>query len=167
MGMLPNFIARRPLVAEYDLAGIIEDSNDSDFKQGDEVFGFIPVRTYIHSHLCGGKISHSASQKPVWPRRKVLFNNTPVCLQRTSSTNRALSNLPKRLGSLLRARQRGRRSSTVDISRQAKPCLSTEAVVPWGRMRFRSPKPKELHALSRRPRGRTRILFAVWEQTSL
>lgn len=42
--MLPNFIAKRPLPAEYDLAGVIEDPNGSSFNKGDEVFGIIPVR---------------------------------------------------------------------------------------------------------------------------
>lgn len=41
MRALPNFIARRPIPAEYDLAGIIEDPNDSQFTKGDSVFGVI------------------------------------------------------------------------------------------------------------------------------
>ncbi|KAK0470520.1 hypothetical protein IW261DRAFT_1553740 [Armillaria novae-zelandiae] len=41
MRALPNFIARRPIPAEYDLAGIIEDPNDSQFTKGDSVFGLI------------------------------------------------------------------------------------------------------------------------------
>ncbi|KAK0220344.1 hypothetical protein IW262DRAFT_1556237 [Armillaria fumosa] len=41
MRALPNFIARRPIPAEYDLAGIIEDPNDSQFTKGDNVFGVI------------------------------------------------------------------------------------------------------------------------------
>ncbi|KAF8507264.1 hypothetical protein JB92DRAFT_2735765 [Gautieria morchelliformis] len=43
MQTLPNFIARSPHVAEHDLAGVIVDPNDSEFKQGDEVFGWLPV----------------------------------------------------------------------------------------------------------------------------
>ncbi|KAK0494655.1 hypothetical protein EDD18DRAFT_1310370 [Armillaria luteobubalina] len=47
MRALPNFIARRPIPAEYDLAGIIEDPNDSQFTKGDNVFGVIHTSTSI------------------------------------------------------------------------------------------------------------------------
>lgn len=43
MGLLPNFLAKRPLTAENDLSGIIVDAGDSKFKNGDRVFGFIEV----------------------------------------------------------------------------------------------------------------------------
>lgn len=43
MGLLPNFIARRPLPAEYDFAGTIADANGSKYKEGDSVFGFVEV----------------------------------------------------------------------------------------------------------------------------
>ncbi|KIJ32415.1 hypothetical protein M422DRAFT_265744 [Sphaerobolus stellatus SS14] len=43
MLVLPNFLARRPHIAEHDLAGIIVDPNGSHFKAGDEVFGWIPL----------------------------------------------------------------------------------------------------------------------------
>ncbi|KII89061.1 hypothetical protein PLICRDRAFT_124276 [Plicaturopsis crispa FD-325 SS-3] len=43
MAMLPNFIANRPLVAEHDLAGVVVDGNGTRFKNGDPVFGWIPV----------------------------------------------------------------------------------------------------------------------------
>lgn len=46
MGMLPNFLAKRPLPAEHDLAGIVEDPNGSTFAKGDAVIGFIPVRKF-------------------------------------------------------------------------------------------------------------------------
>jgi NADPH:quinone reductase-like Zn-dependent oxidoreductase len=44
MGLLPNFAAKRPLVAEHDLAGVIVDQKESSLKVGEEVFGWIPVR---------------------------------------------------------------------------------------------------------------------------
>jgi hypothetical protein len=44
MKLLPNFIARRPHIAEQDLSGVIVDSNGTKFKNGDEVFGWIPAR---------------------------------------------------------------------------------------------------------------------------
>lgn len=43
MRLVPNFVAGRPYPAENDLAGIIVDAGDSDFKVGDRVFGFIEV----------------------------------------------------------------------------------------------------------------------------
>lgn len=45
MGMLPNFAAKRPHVAEHDFSGVVVDANGTDLKNGEEVYGFIPVRT--------------------------------------------------------------------------------------------------------------------------
>jgi hypothetical protein len=52
MFLLPNILTRRPHVAENDFTGVIVDAGTSDYKAGDAVFGFIPVRectslTYI------------------------------------------------------------------------------------------------------------------------
>ncbi|KAJ8457713.1 hypothetical protein ONZ45_g18205 [Pleurotus djamor] len=41
MRVLPNIIAGRPLVAEYDFTGVIADGNDTEFTVGDAVFGFM------------------------------------------------------------------------------------------------------------------------------
>jgi len=41
MMLLPNFLARRPLVAEHDFAGIIADANGSEFTNGEPVFGYV------------------------------------------------------------------------------------------------------------------------------
>jgi len=41
--MLPNFIARRPVIAENDFSGIIANSNNSHWKNGDAVFGWFPT----------------------------------------------------------------------------------------------------------------------------
>ncbi|KAF8508092.1 quinone oxidoreductase [Hysterangium stoloniferum] len=43
MGLLPSFVAGRPHVAEYDFAGTIVHTNETSFKNGDEVFGWIPL----------------------------------------------------------------------------------------------------------------------------
>ncbi|KAJ7504526.1 hypothetical protein B0H11DRAFT_1982780 [Mycena galericulata] len=40
----PNFIARRPHVAEQDVAGIIVDPNGTEFSVGDKVFGSVSPR---------------------------------------------------------------------------------------------------------------------------
>ncbi|OCH92073.1 NAD(P)-binding protein [Obba rivulosa] len=42
MGLLPNFLAKRPHVAEFDLAGVIIDGNGTKWKAGDAVYGNIP-----------------------------------------------------------------------------------------------------------------------------
>lgn len=43
MKLIPNFILKKPYIPEHDLAGIVVDANDTEFQNGDEVFGFIPV----------------------------------------------------------------------------------------------------------------------------
>ncbi|EKM55674.1 uncharacterized protein PHACADRAFT_195715 [Phanerochaete carnosa HHB-10118-sp] len=43
MGILPNFIAKRPHVAEHDFTGIIADANGTDLATGQAVWGFVPV----------------------------------------------------------------------------------------------------------------------------
>ncbi|KDQ33856.1 hypothetical protein PLEOSDRAFT_1033378 [Pleurotus ostreatus PC15] len=43
MQLAPNFLAKRPLPAEYDFAGVVEKENDTEFELGDSVFGFIHV----------------------------------------------------------------------------------------------------------------------------
>ena len=47
MGLLPNFIARRPHVAEHDFAGVVVDANGTEFENGQEVYGWIPLRVYL------------------------------------------------------------------------------------------------------------------------
>ena len=44
MAVAPNFLAKRPLPAEYDFAGTIADANGSQYKVGDPVWGFVEVR---------------------------------------------------------------------------------------------------------------------------
>ncbi|TFK27372.1 quinone oxidoreductase [Coprinopsis marcescibilis] len=40
LGMVPDFLAKRPVVAEFDFAGVVVDTKDSDYQVGDEVCGF-------------------------------------------------------------------------------------------------------------------------------
>jgi len=42
MRFAPNFIAKRPYIAEHDFAGTIVYPNKSNFSKGDAVFGWIP-----------------------------------------------------------------------------------------------------------------------------
>lgn len=43
MEMAPNWLTKRPYVAEHDLSGVVVDANGSEeFKVGDEVYGWIP-----------------------------------------------------------------------------------------------------------------------------
>lgn len=46
MQLAPNFVAKRPLPAEYDFAGVVEKKNGTEFEVGDPVFGFIHVCTF-------------------------------------------------------------------------------------------------------------------------
>lgn len=48
MGLLPNFIAKRPIVAENDFAGVIVDAYGSKWENGQEVFGFVDIREFVH-----------------------------------------------------------------------------------------------------------------------
>ncbi|KAF8968381.1 hypothetical protein BDZ97DRAFT_1916217 [Flammula alnicola] len=40
--LLPDFIAGRPRVAEYDLSGVVVDANGTQFSNGDQVYGWVP-----------------------------------------------------------------------------------------------------------------------------
>lgn len=41
MKFFPNFIMKRPRVAEYDFAGTVVNSNGTSFNPGDKVWGFL------------------------------------------------------------------------------------------------------------------------------
>lgn len=41
MKLLPNFLSKRPHVAEHDFAGMVVNGNGTRFSNGDEVFGCI------------------------------------------------------------------------------------------------------------------------------
>ncbi|OSD03381.1 NAD-P-binding protein [Trametes coccinea BRFM310] len=43
MGLVPGLILRRVQAAEYDLTGVVVDGNNTVLKEGDQVFGWIPV----------------------------------------------------------------------------------------------------------------------------
>lgn len=40
MKLLPNWIAHRPSVAELDLSGVVVNQRETEFKEGDEIFGW-------------------------------------------------------------------------------------------------------------------------------
>ncbi|CAA7265386.1 unnamed protein product [Cyclocybe aegerita] len=44
--VLPNFLAGRPRVPEYDLSGVVVDTNKSRFRPGDEVYGWVPSNQF-------------------------------------------------------------------------------------------------------------------------
>lgn len=50
MKLLPNLFAKRPHIAEHDFSGVIVDSNGTEFSNGDDVYGWIPVSEFIRSH---------------------------------------------------------------------------------------------------------------------
>ena len=47
MGLLPNFVAKRPHVAEHDFTGIVVNPNGTELEAGQAVWGFIPVGTSL------------------------------------------------------------------------------------------------------------------------
>ncbi len=44
MGLLPSFLVKRIQAVEFDVAGVVVNGNGTDLKEGDEIFGVIPVR---------------------------------------------------------------------------------------------------------------------------
>ncbi|KDR81831.1 hypothetical protein GALMADRAFT_276498 [Galerina marginata CBS 339.88] len=50
MRFLPNFIAKRPLVAEHDFSGVVVNANGTRFSKGDNVFGWIPMDVQMKTH---------------------------------------------------------------------------------------------------------------------
>ena len=38
---VPNFIAHRPYGTGYDYSGVIVDGNGTQYKEGDEVYGYL------------------------------------------------------------------------------------------------------------------------------
>lgn len=51
IGMLPNFIARRPHVPEHDFAGVVVDANGTEYENGQEVYGWIPLRLSYNTFI--------------------------------------------------------------------------------------------------------------------
>jgi hypothetical protein len=43
----PNLFARRPSGAAYDYSGVVVDGNGTQFKPGDEVYGFLQPRRFF------------------------------------------------------------------------------------------------------------------------
>lgn len=50
MGFLPSFLLKRLVSTEFDLAGVVVDGNGTDLKEGDEVFGWIPLSESSAAH---------------------------------------------------------------------------------------------------------------------
>ncbi|EPQ58438.1 NAD P-binding protein [Gloeophyllum trabeum ATCC 11539] len=51
MQLAPGFIARKPYVPEHDLAGVVVESNDPAFSNGDNVYGIIHVQLNLKTRL--------------------------------------------------------------------------------------------------------------------
>lgn len=49
MALLPNFLAKRPHVAEYDFTGIVVNANDTEFESGQAVYGVVGVGQLCYS----------------------------------------------------------------------------------------------------------------------
>ena len=83
MRLLPNLFAKRPHIAEHDFSGVIVDSNGTEFSNGDDVYGWIPVGEFIRSREL--KFTITSFHQNYNPRHvKVLWQNTSACLPTTS-----------------------------------------------------------------------------------
>jgi NADPH:quinone reductase-like Zn-dependent oxidoreductase len=51
MSLLPSMIAKKPGVAEFDIAGVVVDGNGTRFNKGDKVFGVVPPPTAFKTGL--------------------------------------------------------------------------------------------------------------------
>ncbi|TFK55244.1 NAD(P)-binding protein [Heliocybe sulcata] len=51
MQIAPTFVAKRPYVPESDFAGVVVDANGTSFKNGESVYGWIPVPTGLKTRL--------------------------------------------------------------------------------------------------------------------
>ena len=67
LGILPNFIAGRPHVAEFDLSGVIVASKDERFQVGDPVYGWVPSSQCKYTFVCLD--SHIFAMQPFHARR--------------------------------------------------------------------------------------------------
>jgi NADPH:quinone reductase-like Zn-dependent oxidoreductase len=56
MQLLPNWLAKRPHVAEHDFAGTIVDANGTQFAAGDEVYGWIQSRESNTTIRCAAAV---------------------------------------------------------------------------------------------------------------
>jgi hypothetical protein len=82
MSRLPNFLAKRPHGAEYDLSGVVvaKHASVTSLKEGDEVFGWIDLSLQKKSKQ--GKLLH-ISQKLSLANdlHQVLSASMPDCRQ--------------------------------------------------------------------------------------
>lgn len=51
MRTLPNFLAKRPNIVELDFAGTVIDPNDTSFKAGDRVWGFLQSQGALAQYI--------------------------------------------------------------------------------------------------------------------
>lgn len=80
MQMAPNFVAKRPHVAEFDLAGVIVDQKCSDFKIGDNVIAWTPPRESMFCMLFRFHQADLTEKRKHSRLAKALFLNTRVSL---------------------------------------------------------------------------------------
>lgn len=65
MGNVPSFVLKRWVSTEFDFAGVIVDANGTEFKEGDEVFGWHPVCKYILSRSARTYGSHARTVQAI------------------------------------------------------------------------------------------------------
>ena len=142
MGLFPNFIARRPFPAEYDLAGIIEDANDSAFSKGDRVFGWISPRGTLSLLISLSDSTESLSQVYRHVPAREPSSNMHVCQPQILQFVQTMSPPRRLLVSLWSARQYCRPCLIMVISSLINPFWSMEAAAQSARLLSRSPRRK-------------------------
>lgn len=176
MGMLPNFIAKRPHVAEHDLSGFIVDANGSEFQNGQAVYGIIVPRTSfclslsdISDPICTISDLFDSCQIPQQNsnlrRNKAPSQSTLESPQNASCQSQNTSSPRRQLGSATQASQPTKPCSRRSSFNRAKACSSTAAVPPSACTPFRWPKPKAAPSLSQ-VRPRKKSSYDLWVPTT-
>ncbi|PCH38315.1 NAD(P)-binding protein [Wolfiporia cocos MD-104 SS10] len=49
MQLLPGFVLKRPYIPEHDFAGVVVDSNGTEYQNGDAVYGFLTVPLFMQT----------------------------------------------------------------------------------------------------------------------
>lgn len=161
MKLLPNFMANRPQVAEFDFSGIVVDTNGTRFSTGDSVYGWLGNGLFwkycvflVHPkfQVYSPKVAKEHSQNTS-RFLKILSYPDPQILPQCKP--QAFLSLLWRLIMLL---------STSRMCSPNKLYLLTVAAVLWEHTQSRLPKPK-VRRLSLPRQARTKSLFAEWALT--
>lgn len=160
MGVLPGFLLKRLTAPEFDVAGVVVDANGTDFKEGDEVFGWIPICKSLLSSFIRAHGFHPRVQSRTLAQVRARSRNTRASSPRTSSYDLRTSLRLRRQASPSRVWQRTKPSSNSRNFRRASPYSSTAGAPPSGRSPSRSRRQRARASPRAHPR-RTSNTYAV------